>query len=85
MALPLSRGAARRVAGGVSPETAPVITRRDKTLSAGTGAWPEGALAPDRGESPGCVSVMFWGAVLGRSRAPLCLGGRCFGADTSPR
>lgn len=72
MALPLSRGAARRVAGAVSPETAPVITRRDKTLSAGTGAWPEGALAPDPGRvARPCVCHVLGGRAGQEPCSPL--------------
>lgn len=72
---PLTHRAARRVAGGVSLETAPVIDRRRETPSAGAGparGWP---WPPPGGQRQISVSVMFWGDIDGRSPAPFSWGG----------
>lgn len=75
---PLTHRAARRVAGGVSLETAPVIDRRRETPSAGAGparGWP---WPPPGGQRQISVSVVFWGGHRWQEPCSLLLGGhRC--------
>lgn len=74
---PLTHRAARRVAGGVSPETAPVINRHCKTSSTGTGSWPERPLALAQGAAPGqgVCHILEGGAHLWQEPRSLLLGG----------
>ena len=74
---PLTHRAARRVAGGVSPETAPVIDQRRATQSTGTGP------CPGNSARPVCRSCSGRG-IDGRSPAPFSWGAQVRGKGTLP-